>query len=209
MESVGAQANVIEEVKGAESNRLSVATEGKVVTIDDANLRADIAAAKKAGEDAGAAALSAAGTAQAAAESAQNAAEVADGKAVKNAEDIKALQEADTSANGRLQALESTVNNEVSGVAANYAAVVKNAGDITTLNATVGTHTTDIADLKTATANNGTAITNLQSAVANVYTKTEADAKYATIADMGVPTAGKTIVQMIADAQAAATYNDT
>lgn len=174
LEDVGSQANVIESVVGATDNRLSVSTSGKTVTIDDANLRSDIAAAKKAGDDAAAAAS----TAQTAANNAQNAADVADGKAVKNAEDIKALQEADTTANGKIQALETTVNNEVSGVAANYAAVVKNAGDITALSATVGTHTTDIADLKTAISNNGTAITNLQTAVANVYTKTEADGKF-------------------------------
>lgn len=167
----GAQVNVIDKVEGATSNRLSVTTSGKTVTIDDANLRSDIAAAKKAGEDAGAAALEAANQAA-------NAASVADGKAVKNAEDIVALQQADTTANGKIQALENTVNDKVSGVAANYAAVVKNAGDITALTATVGTHTTDIADLKTSTANNGTAITNLQTAVANVYTKTEADGKF-------------------------------
>ena len=119
-----------------------------------------------------------AGTAQAAAEAAQNKADVADGKADKNAEDIKALQEADVTLGGKITALETTVNNETSGVAANYAAITKNAGDISALSATVGTHTTDIAGLKTSTANNGTAITNLQTAVSNVYTKTEADGKF-------------------------------
>ena len=167
----GAQVNVIEKVEGATDNRLSVTTSGKTVTIDDANLRSDIAAAKKAGEDAGAAALEAANNAA-------NAASVADSKAVKNAEDIVALQQADTTLGGKITALETTVNNETSGVAANYAAVVKNASDIALLVAKDVTHDSDIAALKTSTGNNATAITNLQTAVSNVYTKTEADGKF-------------------------------
>lgn len=198
LENVGAQANVIEEVKGATDNRLSVSTSGKVVTIDDANLRSDIAAAKKAGDDAGVAA----GTAQ-------NTADVAKGKAEANAEAITALQQADTTANGKIQALETAVNNEESGLAATHAKAVQNAADVATLVAKDKTHDEDISGLKTATSNNGTAITNLQTAVSNVYTKTEADGKYATKAEVGTPTSGKTIVQMIAEAQAAATYDDT
>ena len=167
LENVGAQANVIEEVKGAADNRLSVSTSGKVVTIDDANLRSDIAAAKKAGDDAGVAA----GTAQ-------NTADVAKGKAEANAEAITALQQADTTANGKIQALETAVNNGESGLAATHAKAVQNAADVATLVAKDKTHDEDISGLKTATSNNGTAITNLQTAVSNVYTKTEADGKF-------------------------------
>ena len=186
--SVGGEPNVVEKIKvngvtlevekdaeGKSTKSVNIVMPTKVSDLeDDKNYDSRITAAQSKADEG----VAAAGTAQAAAEAAQNAAEVADGKAVKNAEDIKALQDADTTANGKIQALENTVNNTTSGVAANYAAVVKNAGDITALTATVGTHTTDIADLKTSTANNGTAITNLQTAVSNVYTKTEADGKF-------------------------------
>lgn len=210
--SVGGEPNVVEKIKvngvtlevekdatGKSTKAVNIEMPTKVSDLtDDTGFDGRITAAQNKANDAADAAAAA-----------QNAAEVADGKAVKNAEDIVALQQADTTANGKIQALENTVNNEVSGVAANYAAVVKNAGDITALTATVGTHTTDIADLKTATGNNATEITGLKSAVGNVYTKTETDNKYATKAEVGTPTTGKTIVQMIADAQAAATYDDT
>ena len=186
--SVGGEPNVVEKIKvngvtlevekdaeGKSTKSVNIVMPTKVSDLkDDKTYDSRINAAQSKAEEG----VTKAGTAQAAAEAAQNKADVADGKADKNAEDIKALQEADTTANGKIQALENTVNNEVSGVAANYAAVVKNAGDITALTATVGTHTTDIAGLKTTTANNGTAITNLQTAVSNVYTKTEADGKF-------------------------------
>ena len=217
--SVGGEPNVVEKIKvngvtlevekdaeGKSTKAVNIVMPTKVSDLeDDKTYDSRITAAQSKAEEG----VAAAGTAQAAAEAAQNKADVADGKADKNAEDIKALQEADTTANGKIQALETTVNNEVSGVAANYAAVVKNASDISTLSATVGTHTTDIAGLKTATGNNATEITGLKSAVGNVYTKTETDNKYATKADVGTPAEGKTIVQMIADAQTAATYDDT
>lgn len=186
--SVGGEPNVVEKIKvngvtlevekdaeGKSTKSVNIVMPTKVSDLeDDKTYDSRITAAQSKADEG----VAAAGAAQSAAETAQNAADIADGKAVKNAEDIKALQEADTTANGKIQALENTVNNEVSGVAANYAAVVKNAGDISALSATVGTHTTDIADLKTTTGNNGTAITNLQTAVANVYTKTEADGKF-------------------------------
>ena len=204
LEDVGSQANVIEKVEGAAENRLSVSTSGKTVTIDDSNLRTDINEAKTIGSNAAAAAKT-------------------NGDAIKGhdtrignletakeeqAGQILALQNADTSAKNRLSALETSVNNEVSGLAATYAKSVQNTTDIATLNAKDKTHDEDIAALKTSTGNNATAITNLQRAVSNVYTKTEADGKFATAATVGTPTTGKTIVEMIADAQAAATYDD-
>ena len=186
--SVGGEPNVVEKIKvngvtlevekdaeGKSTKSVNIEVPTKVSDLeDDKTYDSRINAAQSKAEEG----VTKAGAAQAAAEAAQNKADVADGKADKNAEDIKALQEADTTVNGKIQALENTVNNTTSGVAANYAAVVKNAGDISTLSATVGTHTTDIADLKTATGNNATEIAGLKSAVGNVYTKTEAEGKF-------------------------------
>lgn len=196
--------NVVQPIAEDKSVNIVVPTKVSDLT-DDTGFDGRITAAQnKANEAAGAAA-----TAQSAAEAAQNAAEVADGKAVTNANAIKALQEADVTANGKIQALEVAVNNETSGLAATHAKAVQNAADIATLTAKDATHDSDIAGLKTKTGNNETAITNLQTAVGNVYTKSESDGKYATKAEVGTPTSGKTIVQMIAEAQAAATYDDT
>ena len=205
LEDVGAQANVIEQVKGVDDNRLSISTAGKVVTIDDANLRIDIANAKKAGDDA---ASVAGANAQAISGHDKR---IGDLETAKNAHDesILALQGEDNSIKGRLTEVENKVNNETTGLAATYAKTVQNATDVATLVAKDKIHDEDIAALKTSTGNNATAITNLQTGLGNVYTKTESDGKYATIANMGTPAEGKTIVQMIADAQAAATYNDT
>lgn len=205
LEDVGAQANVIEEVKGATSNRLAISKEGKVVTIDDAKLRSDIAAAKKAGDDA---ASVASANSQAIA---NHDTRIGNLETAKNTHDqqILALQGEDTSIKGRLDQLESDVNNKTSGLSATYAKAVQNTTDINTLKAKDETHDIDIGNLKTTTANNTAAIAQLDTRVSNVYTKTESDAKYATIANMGTPAEGKTIVQMIADAQAAATYDDT
>ena len=205
LEKVGAQANVIEEVKGAENNRLAISKEGKVVTIDDANLRSDIATAKKAGDDA-------ASVASANSQAISNHdTRIGNLETAKNTHDqqILALQGEDTSIKGRLDQLENDVNNKTSGLSATYAKAVQNTTDINTLKAKDETHDIDIGNLKTTTANNTAAIAQLDTRVSNVYTKTESDAKYATIANMGTPAEGKTIVQMIADAQAAATYDDT
>lgn len=140
---------------------------------------------------------------------AQSTADSALAKAGANETAITALQNADTTLGGKITALETTVNNETSGVAANYAAITNINSTLGTLTAKDTAHDEKLAALETATGNNATAITNLQSAVSNVYTKTESDNKYATIANVGTPAEGKTIVQMIADAQAAATYDDT
>ena len=213
--SVGGEPNVVEKIKvngvtlevekdaeGKSTKSVNIVMPTKVSDLEDDKTYDSRITAAQAKADEG---VAAAGTAQAAAEAAQNKADVADGKAVKNAEDIKALQDADTTANGKIQALETTVNNEVSGVAANYAAVVKNASDISTLSATVGTHTTDIADLKTATGNNATEITGLKSAIGNVYTKTETDAKFVAKED------GKSLISTAEIERLAnvTNYNDT
>lgn len=179
LEAVGAQANVIEEVKGATDNRLSVSTSGKVVTIDDANLRTDIAAAKKAGDDAAA-------TANANAQAINgHDTRISNLETAKNTQgdQIAALLEADITLGNKILALETTVNNTESGVAANAAKAAKNASDIAALQATDTTHTKDIADLKVASGNNATEITNIKAALGNVYTKTEVDGKVTTIND--------------------------
>ena len=169
LEAVGAQANAIEAVEGAAENRLSITKSGKTVTIDDANLRTDIAAALKAGQDAGAAAgvnanaIAGHDTRISTLETAKTGFDTA----------IKALQDADTTANSKILALETTVNNETSGVAANYAATVKNAADIATLLAQDTTHGNDIAALKTLTAGHTTDIQNINAALENVYTKND------------------------------------
>ena len=169
LEAVGAQANVIEAVEGATDNRLAITKSGKTVTIDDANLRTDIATALKAGQDAGTAAgvnanaIAGHDTHIGALETAKTGFDTA----------IKALQDADVTANGKISALETTVNNEVSGVAANYAATVKNASDIAALLAQDKTHGDEIAALKTLTAGHTTDIQNINAALENVYTKND------------------------------------
>ena len=186
--SVGGEPNVVEKIKvngvtlevekdaeGKSTKAVNIVMPTKVSDLEDDKTYDSRITAAQAKADEG---VAAAGTAQAAAEAAQNAAEVADGKAVTNANAIKALQEADTTANGKIQTLETAVNNEESGLAATYAKAVQNAADVATLVAKDKTHDEDISGLKTATSNNGTAITNLQTAVSNVYTKTEADGKF-------------------------------
>ena len=177
LEAVGAQANVIEEVKGATDNRLSISTSGKVVTIDDANLRTDIAATKKASDDAAA-------TANANAQAINgHDTRISNLETAKNAqsEQIAALIDADTTLGNKILALETTVNNAESGVAANAAKAAQNASDIAALQATDTTHGKDIADLKVASGNNANEITNIKAALGNVYTKTEVDDKVQTI----------------------------
>lgn len=174
LEDVGAQANVIEKVEGAAENRLSVSTSGKTVTIDDANLRTDINEAKTIGSNAAAAAK----TNSDAIKGHDTRIGNLETAKEEQASQILALQNADTSAKNRLSALETSVNNEISGLAATYAKSVQNATDIATLVAKDKTHDEDIAGLKTATANNATEITGLKTSVGNVYTKTEADGKF-------------------------------
>lgn len=169
LEAIGAEANVIEEVKSTTDNRLSITTAGKIVTIDDANLRADITEAKKAGTDAAAAAAANA-TAISGHDTRIGALETAKGE---QEAAIEALQDADTTANAKILALETTVNNEASGVAATYAATAKNTTDIATLVAQDKTHSSEIATLKTTTSGHTTDITNINTELGNIYRKNE------------------------------------
>ncbi len=171
LENVGAQANVIETVSGGADNRLTITTNGKAITIDDANLRTDIADAKKAGTDA-----SGAATTNAQAIAGHDARiDVLEKAKTANADEIKALQEADTTANDKILVLETVVNNETSGVAATYTIATQNQSNITTLGALVSTNTQDIAELETTTDTHATEIINIKASLENVYTKTEAN----------------------------------
>lgn len=174
LENVGAQANVIETVQGVTGNRLSVKTEGKVVTIDDTDLRTDIADAKKAGDDA----AEAASTNAQAITGHDNRIATLEGASTQYSEAITALQGEDTSLKGRVSDLEASVNNETSGLAATYAKVGKNTSDIAALLAADKVHDDDIAALKVTVGNHGTSIGQLEQAVANVYTKSETDGKF-------------------------------
>lgn len=182
--SVGGEPNVVEKIKvngvtlevekdaeGKSTKAVNIVMPTKVSDLEDDKTYDSRITAAQAKADEG---VAAAGTAQAAAEAAQNAASVADSKAVKNAEDIKALQEADTAANAKIQALEVAT----AGLPNLSATVTQHGTDIANLKAKDQAHDKDVADLKTSTGNNATAITNLQTAVANVYTKTEADGKF-------------------------------
>lgn len=183
LEKVGAQANVIEVVNGAADNRIAVTTSGKTVTIDDANLRTDIADAKKAGTDA----ASAANTNAQAITGHDTRIGALETAKTSQGEAITALQNADITINGKITDLENTVNNETTGVTATAAKVSKNTSDIAALQAQDGTHTQEIAGLKTLTAGHTTDIANINTALGNVYTKndtyskTEVDGTVATI----------------------------
>lgn len=208
LEDVGAQANVIEAVDAAEGAKLAITKNGKTVTVDDSALQSLISTAQTKANDA----YTLGSNAQAAAEA--NAALI-------NANDaaIKLLQAQDTTHTQQIAALVQHDNDHT----ALYDA----------LNETVGTHGTDIAGLKTGKADVATVegvtsrvATNEQdiktlkettipainaeiakkadaSALADYHTKSEI------VAITGEVAEGKTIVQMIADAQANATYDDT
>lgn len=203
----GAQVNKIEKVifNGAEAT-----IEGKTATIAGEYYTKSEADAKvKVASDAASAAQGTANEAKTAAEA--------------NAGTISATNELVAEHTGKISGIEKSIT--------------QHGADIGTLQETVGTHITDIAQLKTdvqaaaasAGANNtkigelvaaditiNNELTRLESAKANaadvyvkkdVYTKTETDSVIAAIT--GTPAEGKTLVQMIADAQTAATYDDT
>lgn len=203
----GAQVNKIEKVifNGAEAT-----IEGKVATIaGEYYNKGEVDAKVKTASDAAA-------TAQSAAEAAQN-------KADANATTLSTTNETVAGHTTKLSTIEQSI--------------AQHGSDISALQTTVGTHITDIAQLKTdvqsaaasAGANNtkigelvaadeaiNTELARLESAKANaadvyvkadVYTKAETDGAIAAIT--GTPAEGKTLVQMIEDAQRAATYDDT
>lgn len=210
LEAVGSQANVLELVTGAADNRLVIsAISNKTITIDDSNLRTDIANAKKAGDDAASAANT---NAQAIAGHDQRIGNL-ETTVGGHTESIAALLGADTTLGNKILALETTVNNETSGVAANYAAATKNASDIAALVAQDKTHTEEIAGLKTLTSGHTTDISNINAALGNiyvkndVYNKTEIDGKVEVINEaLGKKLEASALEPYAKTADVAATY---
>lgn len=199
LENVGAQANVIEEVKAADDAKLVVTKSGKVVTIDDSALQNLITAAQNKANEATGAASNAQSTADA------NALTIAANDAA-----IKLLQAQDATHTGQITALQQHDNDHK----AQYEA----------LTALVGEHGTDIAGLKTGKADvsvtdalagrvsaneqaiktlNETTVPGINAELAlmaksaDVYNKTEIDGKVTVLE------------QAIADAKAEATYDDS
>ena len=210
LEAVGSQANVLELVTGAADNRLVIsAISNKTITIDDSNLRTDIANAKKAGDDAASAANTNAQAISGHDQRIGNLETTVGG----HTESLAALLNADTTLGNKILALETTVNNETSGVAANYAAATKNASDIAALIAQDKTHTEEITGLKTLTSGHTTDISNINSALKNIYTKndvynkTEIDGKVGVINEaLGKKLEASALEPYAKTADVAATY---
>ena len=204
----GAQVNVIESVvvdngtaEGTPEAKLTATLSGKIVTINDSAIQVLIATAQtKANE-----AATAASTAQAAADAnAQN--------IQTNASDITNLKTLTGEHTTKIAALEQ--------------ANTTHAAEFAALNETVTTHGTDIAGLKTGKADttvtdglagritaNENAIKALNETIipginTEVAKKANADTVY-TKTEIGTIAEGKTLVDMIADAQSEATYDDT
>ena len=194
----GAQVNVIESIAKKDADcRIVVETNGKAVTIDDANLRNDISNAKQAGIDAG----TVASRAEAAA--GQNA-QAIQGHATKignletltgqHSTDIANLQAADTAHNALYEALKGTVDGHTSQIAGK--------ADQSAVDAAAKKASANEQAIKTL---NETTIPAINGEIAK---KADADKVY-TKTEIGAIAENKTIVQMIADAQSAATYDDT
>lgn len=170
LEAVGAQANVLELVKGADDNKLVISgIVNKTITIDDSALRTDIADAKQAGTNAQATANA---NAQAITNH-DNRINTLETAKTSQGEAITALQNADITLGGRITDLEAIVNNETSGVAANAAKAAQNASDIVALKATDKIYGEDIAALKETTAGHTTSLQGINAALENIYRKTE------------------------------------
>lgn len=191
LEAVGAQANVIEAVVAKTGAKLTATTEGKTVTIDDTALVNLISAAQTKAEEG----VTNAATAQA--------------KANSNASEIEALK-------GRMTTAEGNINTNASAIAALDTRVSANEGTITTIQGnvdkkadktaldalaeTVGTNSGNITALTSRVAANETAIASKadKTALADYYTKSQ-------IGDLG----DKTVITLINEAKAEATYDDT
>ena len=203
-------ADVIEDMTGGESaadvklmleNHIET-YDAKVAEIDakDAAQDASITAAQQQADKGVADAKTAKDAADAAALAVTN---LADGQVTINKNAIAALQtlvagEEETSHTKRLAALE----------AHDLAHQSEFNGLTTTVNelATLVGKKANAADVYTKTEADGKFLTEHQS-LENYYTKTQADAAVKAIT--GTPAEGKTLVQMIEDAQTAATYDDT
>ena len=194
----GAQVNVIESVAKKNADcRIVVETNGKAVTIDDANLRNDISNAKQAGTDAGVVAS------RAEAAASQNA-QAIQGHTTKignletltgqHSTDIANLQAADTAHNALYEALKSIVDGHTSQIAGK--------ADQSAVDAATQKASTNEQAIKTLNETTIPAINGEIAKKANadkVYTKTE----------IGTIEANKTLVDMINDAKSEASYDDT
>lgn len=206
----GAQVNVIEAVVAGANAKITATTAGKTVTIDDAALQTLIAEAKAQAD-----------------KGVKDASDAMD-KAVQNAADIVAH-------GNRLNTVEILINGDeqVDGLLADVAAlkahdeahlkdfdaVSKLASDNSTEIATLKTTKVDVSTFNETVAKVGAneqALatlndTTIPSINAEIAKKANASAlnDYYTKTEVGQIAEGKTLVQMIADAQAAATYDDT
>lgn len=189
----GAQVNVIESVEAIEGAKIVVSTTGKKVTIDDGELVRLIGVADGKGAQgisdaaaAAAAASAAQGTANQGvsdAAAAQSTANTAKSIADQNKADIAAHATEFAALKGRVDAHDTAIAGKAEQTALDAIAQ------------TVGTNTGDITTLKGN-------VETINTALDNRYTKDEVKAI------TGTPAEGKTLVEMIADAQKAATYND-
>lgn len=204
LESVGAQANVIESVVAAEGAKITATKTDKQVVIDDSALVTLINNAQtKANE-----AYTAASNAQAKADAnglvlEQHGASLealltASGD---HAAAIGALQAHDAEHKGEYEALHKIASDNSAAIAALQTSKA-DAAALNELATTVGTNTTNIGILNQNINTVNEAVSKKADAE-SVYTKDEIAAIVGEVAE------DKTIVEMIAEAQSAATYDDT
>lgn len=204
LENVGAQANIIESVK----------VNGSALTITDKAV--DIAVPTMLSQLDGYTGIDERITAaQNTANNAQTAANEAKGTAAENAAAITLLQQADEGLiaakndhAGRIQALETakgehdTAYNTLKGIVDQNVIDIAgkaSSGDLAAVSAKASANETAIGVLNDTTIPGLNTEIGKKANAADVYTKTE----------IGTPDEGKTIVQMIKDAQSNATYDDT
>ncbi len=192
--SVGGEPNVLEKIKvngvtleiekdaeGKSTKSVNIPVPTKFTDItDDSGFDARITAAQTKANEAAAAATAAQGTA----DSGVSKADAAQAKADANAEAIAALQGVDTTHGNEINALKGKVGDETAGLIHDVAALSATVGGHTTALATLGekdaAHDEALAGLNSTVGGHSTDIANLKTAVGNVYTKTEADGKFAT-----------------------------
>ena len=205
LEAVGAQANVLESVIAKEGSKITVSgIINKTVTIDDSALVELIGVAQTTANEAGNAASAA-----------QTSANEAKASASDNA---SAIGELSTTVSGHT----TTVNDHAGRITVLENANTAHATEYNTLKDIVTGHTTSIASkadqtaLDTAVADiakNTTAITTLnETTIPSINTEIAKKANATDVytkAEVGTIAEGKTLVQMITDAQAEATYDDT
>lgn len=134
----------------------------------------------------------------------QTTANTAKGAAEANSAEITPLKASVNDHATRIGAIETTIS-EQTGKLTTLETTVGGKADQTTvdgINTKVGENTGKISNIEGSIAGINTTLTGKANA-SDVYTKTEIDNKTGVIAE------GKTLVQMISDAQTAATYNDS